>query len=137
VAPSPLRSGNSAVPPGTTTVPQLAATSRGKPAKTLQKEGNEQPRLAELPTSPATVTVTPPGAGMALLTTKPLKTNALRVVHINELSGRNIPEPAVTVSEVRRPFQIFLSPAQSELALPPPPPAADPGLLKVKLFSQN
>ena len=93
--------------------------------------------LAALPTSPAAVTVTPPDTGIAQLTAKPLKNKALRVVHINELSGRDGPEPAVTASDVQRHFEIFLSPSHSRLVLPPPPPAADPVLLKVKLPSSN
>ena len=123
----------------------VAAARREKPSKPLPKEPHGMPRpqeqqhepLAALPTSPAAVTVTPPDTGIAQLTAKPLKNKALRVVHINELSGRDGPEPAVTASDVQRHFEIFLSPSHSRLVLPPPPPAADPVLLKVKLPSSN
>jgi hypothetical protein len=121
----------------TTAVPRIAATRREKPSKVLPQEQHEQSQLATLPTSPATVTAAFPDTGVAQLTIKPLKTKALRVVNINELSGRNAPEPAVTASDIQRHFEIFLSPSQNRLALPPPPPAADPVLLKVKLSSQN
>jgi hypothetical protein len=43
----------------------------------------------------------------------------------------------VTASDVQRHFEIFLSPSHGRLAMPPPPPQADPVLLKVKLSSQN
>ena len=123
----------------------IAAARREKPSKPLPKEPHGMPRpqeqqhepLAALPTSPAAVTVMPPDTGIAQLTAKPLKNKALRVVHINELSGRDGPEPAVTASDVQRHFEIFLSPSHSRLTLPPPPPAADPVLLKVKLSSSN
>ena len=123
----------------------IAAARREKPSKPLPQEPHGLPRpqeqqhepLAALPTSPAAVTVMPPDTGIAQLTAKPLKNKALRVVHINELSGRDGPEPAVTASDVQRHFEIFLSPSHSRLVLPPPPPAADPVLLKVKLSSSN
>ena len=116
-------------PPHHPAVPQAAATRREKLSKPLP------PQLAILPISPAIVTVTPPDTGVAQMTAKPLKNKPLRVVHINELSGRDAPEPAVTASDVQRHFEIFLSPSQSRLAMPPPP--QDPVLLKVKLSSQN
>ena len=109
--------------------PQAAATRREKLSKPLP------PQLAILPNTPATVTVTPPDTSVAQLTPKPLKNKPLRVVHINELSGRDAPEPAVTASDAQRHFEIFLSPSHSRRAMPPPP--QDPVLLKVKLSSQN
>jgi hypothetical protein len=118
-----------APPPHHPAVPQVAATRREKPSKPLP------PQLAILRTFPATITVTPPDTSVAQLTAKPLKNKPLRVVHINELSGRDGPEPAVTASDVQRHFEIFLSPSHSRLAMPPPP--QDPVLLKVKLSSQN
>lgn len=94
-------------------------------------------KLAEL-TVPATVSVAPPDSAVyPKITRKPLKNNQLRVVHINELPGASGPAPAVTATDAGRHFQFFLSPAQGRLAVPPPPPAADPVLLKVKLFSSN
>jgi hypothetical protein len=120
-------------PPVTSQLTTAPPTHR--PAKTSRRE--EPIKLAGLTPPPITVSATPPdSAASAQIAEKPLKAKPLRVVHLNELPGSAGPAPAVTATDANRRFEIFLSPAQSRLALPPPPAAA-PTLLKVKLSSSN
>jgi hypothetical protein len=139
-APSPMPVAPSPMPAPAVTVP-VATKRMGRDG--LERSGKRPPRgpqeqppqLAGLPAARATVTVPPPDPAIAQLNIKPLKNKPLRVVHINELPGAPGPLPAMAASDAGRHFTIFLSPAQSRMALPPPPPVADAALFKIKLSS--
>ena len=94
-------------------------------------------QIAGLTTPPAVTPAKMPDSvtAMALI---PLKNKPLRVVHINELSGTSGPLPAaITASDAARRFEFFLAPGQTRMPLPPPPPATDAALLKIRLSSSN
>lgn len=77
----------------------------------------------------------PDSGAASAISPKQLKNKPLRVVNINELPGNAGPGPAITAKESARHFEVFILPGQTRMALPPPPPAADAALIKVKLTS--
>jgi hypothetical protein len=120
-----------------------AQERQGHQGARYREPARQEPvQIAGLARQPAVVT---PAAIIAMIADSAtalkfnmLKNKPLRIVHINELPGGPGPQPAVvTASDAARHFEFFLTPGQSLRVLPPPPPATDAALLKVRLSPSN